>query len=446
MGLMRKQIFIQIFFLIMAFSAIAEDFIVEGVYEAALDLPRILFLLKRTPAGNPLEYEGQFELNWAFLDTGASGILLSRETIEVLEISLEPGAQYADVGVGGYEYFNISEPLYLGTIAYDDPYPENPGRYMMHQQWRFQVSREYAEWPMEPLDVIGMPAMAGKVAVLDPTKLSLLEDYFIADIKEANDPLIPAVDINIALRFEKYITPESTENIPPLPVLAYNPVIDGITVQYNGNSSTGNFLLDTGGMISIISTAHAIQLGLMNEDGEPIVPVDFAVPIGGIGGQVELPGFEIDSLSVPTLNGYNIVFIAPRVCVHDIGYVKPDGETVIIDGIFGSNFLCASMNMDTWDLSDTPFNRIVIDMANAKLGFDVKNEYPLPSNPPLPPWPYGDINRDWSVDIYDYAIIAEYWLNSCDWLNWNCLGSDMNRDGTANFIDHAVLANHLSAP
>ena len=52
-------------------SADVRDLNFDGIFEAALDLPRIYFLLKKDVNGPPLEYEGQFELNWAFLDTGA---------------------------------------------------------------------------------------------------------------------------------------------------------------------------------------------------------------------------------------------------------------------------------------------------------------------------------------------------------------------------------------
>jgi hypothetical protein len=423
--------------------ALCSDLVFEGIYEAALDLPRILFLLRRDANGPPLEYEGQFELNWAFLDTGASGLLLSRETVEALEISLESDAQYVDVGVGGEEYFDVSEPLYLGTVAYDDPDPYDPSRYLLNPQWRFQVSREYAEFPMEPLDIIGMPAMAGKVIVLDPTQI-ITPDYFIADIKEPNDPAIPPVDINVALRFEKYITPENPDNIPPLPVLAYNPQIIGIRIQYDVNSSTGDWILDTGSMVSLCSYEQARNLGLMDENSDPLVPVDFTVPIGGIGGQVELPGFEIDSLSVPTLNGYDIVFQNARICVHDIGITDETGQEVILDGVFGSNFLCPSMKLDFTGISDTPFNRIVIDMREGILSFDVKAEYTLPPDNPKPPFPSGDINRDWSVDIKDLGILAAEWLKSCDWLNFNCRGADMNLDHTVDLVDFAGFSANIA--
>jgi hypothetical protein len=421
-------------------TAVAEDFIIDGVYEAALDLPRILFLLKEDANGPPLDYEGNFELNWAFLDTGASGLLLSRETVEALEISLESGAQYADVGIGGMEFFNVSEPLYLGTVAYDDPDPYDPNRYLMNPPWRFQVSREYAD---DPIDLLGIPAMAGKVVILDPTKLSTLEDYFIADIREPNDPIIPAVDINVPLRFERYITPENPNNTPPLPVLAYNPLIPRIRVQYDGAASEGDWLFDTGGMVSLCSYEQAVNLGLMDEDGNPLVPIDFVVPIGGVGGEVNLPGFQIDSLSVPTLNGYDIVFENARICVHDIGIIDSSGQEIIVDGVFGSNFLCPSMNLDTWDISDTPFNRIVVDMRQGILSFDVRPQYTLPPDNPRPPFDVGDINRDWSVDFDDLHIFAMEWLNDCDWLTFNCRGADTNLDHTVNLVDYAQITENV---
>jgi hypothetical protein len=416
--------------------AFCEDFLIDGTYEAALDLPRILFLLKRDANGPPLEYEGNFELNWAFLDTGASGLLLSPETADALGITKEPGALYVDVGVGGYEFFDVTEPLYLGTLAYDDPNPENPARYLLNPQWRFQLGQTYSEWLNEPLDLIGMPAMAGKVVVLDPSRVAMLE-YFIADIKSPGDSTIPVADINVALRFEKYVTPDDPLNTPPLPVLAYNPLIVGITIEYNADSSTGDWLLDTGGTVSLFSYAQAEALGLMDANHNPLVPVDFNVPIGGIGGQAELPGFQIDSLSVPTLNGYNIVFQNARICVHDIGIIDEYGNEIILDGVFGSNFLCPTMNISTWELADTAFDRIIINMDTGILGFAVKSEYPLPPDNPLPPFAAGDINRDFSVDFYDLELFADEWLNDCDVLTFGCRDADINSDSTVNFEDFA---------
>jgi len=235
--------------------------------------------------------------------------------------------------------------------------------------------------------------------------------------------------------------PKDPINIPPLPTLAYNPVIDNITAENGDSSFTGTWLLDTGGTISIMSVAQATALGLTESNGNPLIPPDFVVPIGGIGGQVQIYGFQIDNLTIPTLNGYNLVFNNARIGVQDIGIVdEVTGELIILDGIFGSNFFCATMNLTTWDLSDTAFDTIVIDTRKGLLGFDVNDAYPLPAGgEPAPPWPLGDLNRDYFVDLRDLRILAEEWLNDCNWLNWNCRGGDLNSDGTVNLTDFAML-------
>jgi len=265
------------------------DFNIDGVYEVALDLPRIYFLFKREPNGPPLEYMGSFELNYGFLDTGASGILMSLETAEAMELVIEPDAEFVDVGVAGEEYFDVSEPLYFGTADFAAPDPYDPDIYILSGPWRLQIRQDYAE--LFPVDVIGIPVMAGKTVVLDPSGTNYL-DYFYADIKLADDPTIPAVDFKVALRFEKYIFPEDPRNIPPLPVLAYNPVIDGIVVEYGDINLTGSWLFDTGAVISNMSVAQGVALGLTDEYGEPIVTPDFYIDVGGIGGIVTLPGFQ----------------------------------------------------------------------------------------------------------------------------------------------------------
>jgi hypothetical protein len=496
------------------------DFEIDGTYEASIDIPRIYFLLKDSPEGPPRLVDGVFELNYGYLDTGASGILMSRETADTMQIAVDANAVFVDTGIGGDEFFYVSEPLYIGTLSFDSDIPENPDIYHLYPQWRFQVSQEYVD-PLlgEPLDVLGIPVMAGRTVVLKPiTDFNIFDEsgdssgsmYFTADIMDSNDANIPATDFQVALRFEKYINPSNPKNIPPLPVQAYNPVIDNITIERGGLNSMGNWLFDTGAMTSIISVSQGMALGLVDANGDPIVPMDFLLSIGGIGGEVEIPGFILDKLSVPTLNGFNLVFLNARVCVHDIGILdERSGEFIILDGVFGDNFINASMNIDTWDISSTPFDNIVIDTRRGLLGFDVNSVYPVPScrftdlnadcivdindlatfsrnwlrtdcssgngfcqgadidkdgkvnfsdyvifaddwqsrkcqyacGSERKPYPAADLTHDCVVNIYDLEILAAEWLNTCNWLNFNCRGADFGRDGIVNFKDFAVFAN-----
>ena len=350
----------------------AQDIVLHRIYEAALDLPRIYFTLKRTPESPALGADSD-TTNYAFLDTGASGLLLSRETADTLGISLDPKAQFADVGIGGTELFSVSEPLYLGLAGFNAN-PSDSSTYKFIGPGRFQVKKAAAGILSEPLDIIGMPAMIGRIAVLHSAATNSLE-YFTADIKEPTDRDIPKVDFKVALNFKKFTHLSDPNNIPPLPTLAYNPVIKGLTINRGSKSSRGDWLLDTGATISLISTKQAAALGLMDQNGTPLASQAFSLPVGGIGNMVQVPGFEIDSLTIQTITGQNLIFKNVRLGVHDIRYFDEEkGKLITIDGVFGSNFLCASAKMESLfpsEVSETMFEYIVIDMKKGTLGFDL---------------------------------------------------------------------------
>ncbi|MHC4456371.1 MAG: pepsin/retropepsin-like aspartic protease family protein [Planctomycetota bacterium] len=424
----------------------AGDLNFDGVFEAALDIPRIWFLLKRDPNGEPLKYEGVFYPNYAYLDTGASGILLSYVTSNYLEISIHSTAKYADVGITGIEFFDVSEPLYIATAPFEAPDPCNPDSYHhLSGPWRFQVS-EY-DTDANALDILGVPVMAGKTVILNADKLNNLE-LFSADIKESNDPAIPAVDFNVPLRFEKFITPDDPNNIPPLPVLAYNPLIDNITAEYDGNSVTGSWLVDTGASISLISGPQAAVLGLTEPNASPIIPTDFVVTITGVGeaNDVDIPGFQIDNLIIPTLDGYNLVFSNARIGVYNISVVDyVNDEVIILDGVYGSNFLTTSVMLESnfpIDIALSPFHKVIIDMKNGLLGFDVNDIYPLPTcGDANHPRPSADITGDCKVNLRDLYFVSENWLrDNCNSGNAYCDGADISQNGEVDLTDFGLLA------
>lgn len=385
---MRKQsilVFALVLIVVASFAEVCicaeRDIVLRGVYEAAIDLPRILFLLKRQADGPALGPGGRFEVNYAFLDTGGSGILLSRETANVLGVAVEPNARFVDVGTGGDEYFDVSEPLYVGIADYEQKKPYEADAYKILGPGRVQVKREPAGLLGQPVDVMGVPVVAGRIVVLNSGATNDL-GHFAAEIKDSGDPSIPKVDFTVALRFENFLNPNNPKNIPPLPSLSYNPVIDNIVINYRGRRSKGNWLFDTGGMVSFISTDQAKRIGLIDENGRPLVERAFSVPAGGVGAMVEIPGFEIDELRLPTLSGHSLVFDKPRLGVRDIRYFDEDkGKFVTLDGVFGSNFLCATAKMEdllSLNIGETVFEKIVLDMRQGLLGFDIKDGYRLP--------------------------------------------------------------------
>ena len=379
---MKKTLLLLLVILLSAGQVFAarQDLVFSGVYEAAIDLPRIYFLVKQDTGRQPSNQKKEFELHYAFLDTGASGILLSSETAESMGVQLDAKAQYVDVGIGGKEYFNVSESLNICLAGMESQNPENQNAYKCFGPWRVQVKKEAAGLLGEPIDVIGMPVMVGNVAILHSGATNSLE-YFAADIKRENDIKLPKVDFKVPLKLKKFTNPKDPCNIGPLPVSVGNPVIDDVILSYNGKSSKSTWLLDTGATVSLISSRQAKRLGLMDENGKTLATPAFSLPVGGIGAMTMVNGYEVDRLTIPTTGGYNLIFKNARIGVQDIKYfdIEKNAE-VLIDGVFGSNFLCASAKMEGMlpsDVGETPFDNIVIDLRNNTLGFDLR-ENPKP--------------------------------------------------------------------
>jgi hypothetical protein len=367
------------------------DFVLDGVYEAAIDLPRISFILKREPNGPAMNSAGDLLQNYAFLDTGASGVLLSRQTATAVGLATEPNARFVDVGIGGEEYFDVSEPVHIGLGDFELTGIRNEKSYKLLGPGRIQLRREGLSLLGEGIDVMGMPVMAGRVFVLDSGATNEA-GFFAACIKERGDESIPESDIVVALRFENFLNTSNPRNKGPLPSLSYNPVIDNVVVSYRGKSSKGNWLLDTGATISFISSEQAQRLGLVDKRGTALVRKAFSLPLGGVGTMVDVPGFEVDRLTVPTLSGGDLVFHKARIGVHDVRYFdEEEGKFAVLEGVFGSNFLCASAKIEgfsaenvlamifqqdasfDFDIGRTAFDKIVLDMEKGLLGLDMKN-------------------------------------------------------------------------
>jgi len=113
-------------------AALAVD-IDPGFLQGAMDQPQINVSLSRTATGPALVSPDGFDPNTgasintinfqAFLDTGASGILFAKETQTSFKLNLSTfngtNIVYSDVGVGGTQDFNVSEPLYVRLGAYN---------------------------------------------------------------------------------------------------------------------------------------------------------------------------------------------------------------------------------------------------------------------------------------------------------------------------------------
>ncbi len=306
----------------------------------------------------------------AYLDTGASCVLLSRDTAEAMQVSkLYSGGNpvvYQDVTGNGVVPFDVSQQLYVSVAPFHpDVNLEAPSGYTQSfGPVRTQINQQYALSPSLALDVVGMPAMAGKVVVMDarpvdnaiaflqnPSWENLNLDMQIhtflvnpgTPFNPSNQlaPGIPTTNHHVALSYGDFsrfteIVPGGAEG-PTLyknPIIGPNPVakIDntlppdntpGITVSLGGLSSTGSFLFDTGAAASMISTHVAADLHVRYREGtfgtssslletfDPahpaspgsLMPNQFQLTLSGLGPDVKTAGFFLDSLLLPTVEG-----------------------------------------------------------------------------------------------------------------------------------------------
>jgi hypothetical protein len=397
---------------------------IEGVQPAALDQPRVNACVERDPHGKALVAGkgGEQTINFqAFLDTGASGVLLSQQTADALGVQREKTPKgnpvlFQDVGVGGGDTFQVSEPLYVALAPFGRNEPDDESGYPISLgPVRTQIAMGGGLIAMITggLDVVGMPAMKGKVAVIDPKPVDTFADTMRAEVvdkahaRDAKMP-IPQTDRHIRLTYVSFqrftkVTPPTMEG----PALTGNPLVGPdptakqsaasavppVVATMNGKQSSGSWLLDTGAAASMISKQQAQKLGVTyaagtegtNDPKLAGVPADqqFSMTVGGVGGQKKSAGFFLDTLVVPTRERDPLVYKKAPVLVADITVEDPQTKQhVTLDGVLGINYFVASayvseaggMLPDIGKMSAGPYDWLVFDEPAAELGVKLKKE------------------------------------------------------------------------
>lgn len=420
-GMNRLAALVAICLSVVALPPARADDAIEGVQPAALDQPRIYINLRRTAGGPTLQAKTPRDGNAgaaakilkdlgldaggdadpstleAFLDTGASGLVLSASTVEQLGIRLERGRDgkdvvFEDVGIGGSEKFAVAEPLLVSLAAY----PDGDGAFAPAgaAAIRAQVRPEAGILALVApgLDVAGMPVMYGRVVVLDPAPLAKFDKIRTA-VVAAGDRSIPKARIRVPLTYVSF--EPFTRTAPPGapgPAVLGNPMIgpdpfkpggDGrkpVVLVHGGKRAEATLLPDTGAAASIISIAMARKLGLKVTDagGLPDVPKDrsFSLPIGGIGGMRVASGIYLDRMELPNAAGPPVAYAGAPFLIADITVTGRDGKTFTLDGVLGMNFLVASAEVtggllpDIGRIVEGPFKAIVIDLKRGELGLE----------------------------------------------------------------------------
>ncbi|MDB5320179.1 MAG: hypothetical protein JWN40_1810 [Phycisphaerales bacterium] len=426
---------------------------------------------------------------------------------------------YEDVGVAGSDRFNVSAPLNISIAPFHPNIDEKVGiaegdfnssgnppsfqgidlSYYNHTFTNVrtqvgQLSKDPANQDpfLDDLDVFGIPTMKGKVVVMDPKPVDALDTMrtytyapgtaYNASQPDSN-PGIPKTTRTVKLSygsFDKYSQTGTVDandklvQIPPAqvanyaPALEHNPFIGPnpvnptgdttppVKIGYNGRSTTGSFLLDTGAAASIISVSKAQALGITVNDSDPNNPILIGVPadqqfqltIGGVGGTKKVAGFYLSSLLVRTMEGNaandndpkHFRFTDAPVLVSNITVANPNNaaDTLTLDGIFGMNFLVASAYVSEGGPGGLPTIGALTQGAFDWAVFDEPNGL-LKLRPRLA----GDANRDGTVDFLDLAALAQNY-NGKSGTDDPWTGGDFNGDGIVDFLDLAAMAQHYN--
>ena len=299
---------------------------IDGTQPLAFDQPQVNAVLQPEAGGQPYGFSfggfSTFNIT-GFLDTGASGIVISQSTADGFEVPTAPGVTYSDVAVGGSTDFSVSTPLNVRIAASNNLGIDNPATFQtvynqVTTSVRTQVGPALTNVPdentlSEALDVFGMPVMMGKTVVMDPKPLnntspdpnlfSFMNTYIYNQGTPFNpatadtNPGIPATSHHVQLSYGDFgrFTSTSPDGSSP-PTLGHNPFIGPnpvdqlnplgtaqpasggtppppISLDFNGNHAQGSFLLDTGAAVSFISTSIASSLHVRySPTADPLTP------------------------------------------------------------------------------------------------------------------------------------------------------------------------------
>jgi hypothetical protein len=135
-------------------------------------------------------------------------------------------------------------------------------------------------------------------------------------VRISSEPQTIALDF---VGIDNHVDPGDLITISP------NPVTNEVSITQGGVTLTNqNFLFDTGAQLTTITVDQALSLGFDLDTPE------FTISVQGAAGVVsDLPGFTMDSFSIPTLEGGSFTFTDVPVFVIDVAEE--------IDGLWGMN-------------------------------------------------------------------------------------------------------------
>lgn len=263
------------------------------------------------------------------LDTGASGMLMSWTVQTTFSVPLT-GGTYSDVGIGGTETFNVTQPL----NAYLAPTNVNPDvvsnftkygtfTYEAKQKTVFEENGQY-------FDVVGTPVLKNYVMHVKPNSVTdLISSGVFANFANAHllnaMPKLPSKGVlRVPLTYKNFVSgsPAISTN--------ENPVVQGVSASAGSKTQgyTSNWLLDTGSSLTMVTPTLAHQIGI-DTSAAPVTQTT----VEGVGNNlVTMDGYEVNTLSIPLSTGDHLVFHNLIVFVPETNYLPSS-----LTGVLGMN-------------------------------------------------------------------------------------------------------------
>ena len=210
---------------------------INAGFNTAADQPKINASLSRdgttaliSPDGfdpnNPLTPKDTINFQ-PFLDTGTSGILLSKETATSFGIqNLKVGGTdvvFSDVAVGGTFNTNVSESIYVRLARFNETVDAEDTNQYTQTSGPLNAQVAVATNPFGAVDIVGMPAMAGKVLVMDSGDLN--NAFALA---QAGDPSLLFGEVSLRTYIynpgQAFVGGTSNPGIPPAIFTSSSPV------------------------------------------------------------------------------------------------------------------------------------------------------------------------------------------------------------------------------
>ncbi len=299
---------------------------------------------------------GIYPYNRFLLDTGANSILSAAEaTLDLASRAYQTEGTFRELGIAGFTEFDVSAPYrfdFVGTDGQTHTLSQSEDDVRILSSEEVYLAGSLADGGIA--GIVGMPAMAGRVTTLDMSSWADTADLF--DLQPIgvtfSDALPPGEGVRYSVAVDDRVwfdpedgRPPGAPDDSPLPVWAPVPFMTA-RPAFHGNTAEGDFLLDTGAQMSIISEELAFAIGL-DEDGDGNFNNEllYTIPIGGIGGTIEAPVLLIDELRIPTQQDVDLAWLGtdPDELGLEVLVLNIHPE---IDGILGVDLLTAGLTLE----------------------------------------------------------------------------------------------------